>query len=66
MSLLQIFGLQITNAISVLQRVARAIHSCITNEDVEQVIGIGSSGSDESLECQNGIGLDVDSQDCID
>ena len=66
MSLLGILGLQITNAIAVLQRVARAIHSCINNEDVEEIIGIGSNGSDESLECQNEIGLNVDCKDCKD
>ena len=62
MSLLGIVGLQITNGISVIQRVLRALHSCINNETVEQVIGVSSS--DESLPDRvNEIGLHIGSQE---
>jgi len=61
--LLSLIGLQITNAISVIQRVLRALHSCINNDTVEEIIGVSS---DESLNGEeNRVGMTVDSDDSV-
>jgi len=61
--LLSLIGLQITNGISVIQRVLRALHSCINNDTVEEIIGVSS---DESLNGEeNRVGMTVDSDDSV-
>ena len=61
--ILSLIGLQITNSIAVIQRVLRALHSCINDETVEQVIGVSS---DESLNGEeNRVGLTVESDDSV-
>mgnify|MGYP003637098712 CR=1 FL=1 len=59
--ILSLIGLQITNGIAVIQRVLRALHSCINNDTVEEIIGVSS---DESLNGdERRVGLTVDSDD---
>ena len=61
--LLSLIGLQITNGIAVIQRILRALHSCINNDTVEEIIGVSS---DESLNGEeNRVGMTVDSDDSV-
>tara|TARA_R110000737_G_scaffold178035_1_gene202571 strand:+ start:479 stop:667 length:189 start_codon:yes stop_codon:yes gene_type:complete len=61
--LLSLIGLQITNGIAVIQRVLRALHSCINNDTVEEIIGVSS---DESLNGdERRIGMTIDSDDSV-